>query len=115
MGERWMASRKDRLHVLRHAYASIIPEPGESVVTLARWFGHSSPTTTLDYYTHFMPSAGGKGRVRTFSDARGTAISPPPSEPSRGSLSVMRPEALPLSRTVEWNLRRLGTLSAEAS
>ncbi|UUU25903.1 tyrosine-type recombinase/integrase [Streptomyces sp. DSM 40750] len=61
-GERWMASRKDGFHVLRHTYASVILEAGESVVTLARWLGHSSPTITLDYYAHFMPEAGSKGR-----------------------------------------------------
>ncbi|WP_405951516.1 tyrosine-type recombinase/integrase [Streptomyces prunicolor] len=61
-GERWKASRKDGFHVLRHTYASVILEAGESVVTLARWLGHSSPTITLDYYAHFMPEAGGKGR-----------------------------------------------------
>ncbi|MCX4437550.1 tyrosine-type recombinase/integrase [Streptomyces mirabilis] len=60
--ERWKASRKDGFHVLRHTYASVILEAGESVVTLARWLGHSSPTITLDYYAHFMPEAGGKGR-----------------------------------------------------
>ncbi|WP_260462114.1 N-6 DNA methylase [Streptomyces lateritius] len=62
-GERWMASRKDGFRVLRHTYASIILEAGESVVTLARWLGHSSPTITLDHYAHFMPEAGGKGRA----------------------------------------------------
>lgn len=36
--------------------------PGESVVTLARWLGHSTPTITPDFYAHFMPEAGGKGR-----------------------------------------------------
>ena len=61
-GERWKASRKDGFHVLRHTYASVILEAGESVVTLARRLGHSSPTITLDYYAHFMPEAGGKGR-----------------------------------------------------
>ncbi|MER5439041.1 site-specific integrase [Streptomyces sp. NPDC002790] len=60
--ERWKASRRDGFHVLRHTYASIILEAGESVVTLARWLGHSSPTITLDFYAHFMPEAGGKGR-----------------------------------------------------
>lgn len=61
--KRWKASRKDGFHVLRHTYASIILEAGESVVTLARWLGHSSPTITLDHYAHFMPEAGGKGRA----------------------------------------------------
>ncbi|WP_412076280.1 site-specific integrase [Streptomyces xanthophaeus] len=62
-GQCWKASRKDGFHVLRHTYASIILEAGESVVTLARWLGHSSPTITLDHYAHFMPEAGGKGRA----------------------------------------------------
>ncbi|WP_327255546.1 hypothetical protein [Streptomyces sp. NBC_01244] len=48
-GERWKASRKDGFHVLRHTGASIILEADESVVTLARRLGHSSPTITLDY------------------------------------------------------------------
>lgn len=61
-GERWKASRKDGFHVLRHTYASVILEAGESVVTLARWLGHSTPTITLDFNAHFMPEAGGKGR-----------------------------------------------------
>ncbi|WP_406161478.1 site-specific integrase [Streptomyces canus] len=60
-GERWKASRKDGFHVLRHTYASVILEAGESVGTLARWLGHSSPTITLDYYAHFMPEAGRQG------------------------------------------------------
>ncbi|MGW3957952.1 integrase [Streptomyces sp. NPDC004752] len=38
-------------------------EAGESVVTLARWLGRSSPSITLDYYAHFMPEAGRRGRT----------------------------------------------------
>jgi hypothetical protein len=48
--------------MLRHTSTSVILEAGESVITLARWLGHSSPTITLDYYAHFMPEAGGEGR-----------------------------------------------------
>lgn len=33
------------------------------VVTLARWFGRSSPAVTLGYYAHFMPGAGSKARA----------------------------------------------------
>ncbi|MEU8678140.1 site-specific integrase [Streptomyces sp. NPDC048560] len=58
----WEAAHRDGFHVLRHTYASVVLEAGESVVTLARWLGHSSPTITLDHYAHFMPEAGGKGR-----------------------------------------------------
>ncbi|WP_078078473.1 tyrosine-type recombinase/integrase [Streptomyces niveus] len=49
--------------MLRHSCASFMPEAGESVVTLARWLGHSSPAITLGYYAHFMPEAGSKGRT----------------------------------------------------
>jgi hypothetical protein len=49
--------------VLRHTYASMMLEAGESVVTLARWLGHFSPAITLGYYAHFMPEAGSKGRT----------------------------------------------------
>jgi integrase len=49
--------------VLRHTYVSIMLEAGESVVTLARWLGSSSPTVTLGYYAHFKPEAGSKGRI----------------------------------------------------
>ncbi|MDX2934759.1 site-specific integrase [Streptomyces ipomoeae] len=59
----WAAAPKDGFHVLRHTYASIMLEAGESVVTVARWLGHSSPTITLGYYAHFMPEAGSKGRT----------------------------------------------------
>ncbi|WP_405735173.1 site-specific integrase [Streptomyces sp. NBC_01537] len=59
----WEAAPKDGFHVLRHTYASVMLEAGESVVTLARWLGHSSPAITLGYYAHFMPEAGSKGRT----------------------------------------------------
>lgn len=49
--------------MLRHTCASLMPEAGESVVTLARWLGHSSPAITLGYYAHFTPEAGRKGRT----------------------------------------------------
>ncbi len=47
--------------MLCHTDASIMLEAGESVVTPARWLGHSSPAVTLGYYAHFMPEAGSKG------------------------------------------------------
>ncbi|GAA2529926.1 hypothetical protein GCM10010398_13640 [Streptomyces fimbriatus] len=40
-----------------------MPEAGESVVTLARWLGHSSPAITLGYYAHFVPSGSSAGSV----------------------------------------------------
>ncbi|MFI2352104.1 glycosyltransferase family 39 protein [Streptomyces sp. NPDC019443] len=57
------AAPQHGFHVLRQTYASIMLEAGESVVTLARRLGHSSPAVTLGYYAHFMPEAGSKGRT----------------------------------------------------
>jgi integrase len=54
-------SRSDMFHVLRHTYASVQLEAGESVVSLSTWLGHSSPKITLDHYAHFMPGAGFRG------------------------------------------------------
>jgi hypothetical protein len=36
-------------------------EAGESVVSLSKWLGHSTPKVTLDHYAHFMPGAGRRG------------------------------------------------------
>ncbi|MFI5794404.1 tyrosine-type recombinase/integrase [Streptomyces sp. NPDC051677] len=60
-------------HVLRHTYASIMLEAGESVVTLARRLGHSSPAVTLGYYAHFMPE-GRKAGSRKPEAGGGTAV-----------------------------------------
>ncbi|SFG69287.1 hypothetical protein SAMN02787118_12644 [Streptomyces mirabilis] len=60
---RWEAAPNDGFHVLRHTYAPVMLDAGESVVTSARWLGHSSPAVTLGYYAHFMPEAGSKGRT----------------------------------------------------
>lgn len=63
--------------MLRHGYASMMLAAGESVVTLAQWLGHSSPTVTLRCCAHFMPEAGKKwarGRRRA-SGEPGTPLS----------------------------------------
>lgn len=54
-------SRELGFHALRHTFASVQLEAGESVVTLAAWLGHSSPTVTMEHYAHFMPGAGARG------------------------------------------------------
>ncbi|KUL43791.1 hypothetical protein ADL22_12935 [Streptomyces sp. NRRL F-4489] len=53
----WEAAPKGGFRVLRHPYASVLLEAGETVVTVAQWLGHSSPVITLGYYAHFMPEA----------------------------------------------------------
>lgn len=54
-------SREDMFHVLRHTFASVQLEAGESIVSVSKWLGHSTPNITLGYYAHFMPEAGRRG------------------------------------------------------
>ncbi|MDE0105513.1 MAG: tyrosine-type recombinase/integrase [Bryobacterales bacterium] len=52
-----MADLRDvRLHDLRHSYASIALEQGESIPTIGRLLGHRDPATTLRY-THFADAS----------------------------------------------------------
>ena len=41
-----------RLHDLRHSVASNLLNSDFTVVQVAEWLGHSSSTTTLNYYAH---------------------------------------------------------------
>ncbi|MDX3246743.1 hypothetical protein [Streptomyces sp. ME18-1-4] len=59
----YASPREDMFHVLRHTYASVQLEAGESVVSLSKWLGHSAPKVTLDHYAHFMPGAGHRGQA----------------------------------------------------
>ncbi|WP_367221410.1 integrase [Streptomyces sp. 16-176A] len=56
----WEPSREHGYHALGHFYASEQLEAGESVVSLARWLGHSDPGS-LRKYAHFLPRAGSRG------------------------------------------------------
>jgi len=45
------------MHALRHLYASVLLDAGESVKALAEYLGHSDPGFTLRTYTHLLPSS----------------------------------------------------------
>lgn len=45
-----------RLHDLRHSVASNLLANGYSVVEVQEWLGHSSPSTTLNFYSHIDSS-----------------------------------------------------------
>ena len=46
-----------RLHDLRHSAASNLLDMGFTVVEVADWLGHESPTTTLKFYAHVDKTA----------------------------------------------------------
>jgi integrase len=46
--------KRVRFHDLRHTYASMLIEQGESIKYIQNQMGHSSPTVTLNIYTHLF-------------------------------------------------------------
>jgi integrase len=44
-------------HTLRHTYASILIDGGESVTVVARRLGHANPSETLRTYSHLWPDS----------------------------------------------------------
>jgi site-specific recombinase XerD len=45
------------MHALRHPYASVLLDAGESVKALSGYLGHSDPGFTLRVYTHLLPTS----------------------------------------------------------
>ncbi|SDY98654.1 Phage integrase family protein [Micromonospora pattaloongensis] len=50
-------TRHNGMHVLRHTYASVLLDAGESVKALSAYLGHADPGFTLRVYTHLLPSS----------------------------------------------------------
>jgi hypothetical protein len=61
-GERYASAREHGMHALRHFYASVLLDAGESIRALSTYLGHSDPGFTLRVYTHLMPSSEGRTR-----------------------------------------------------
>lgn len=61
-GESYAESRENGMHALRHFYASVLLNAGESIKAVAEYLGHSDPGLTLRVYAHLMPSS--KERTR---------------------------------------------------
>ncbi|MFI7219155.1 tyrosine-type recombinase/integrase [Micromonospora maritima] len=51
------SSRATGMHALRHFYASVLLDAGESVKALSEYLGHADPGFTLRTYTHLMPTS----------------------------------------------------------
>ncbi|MDH6126890.1 site-specific integrase [Kitasatospora sp. GP82] len=82
-GQRHQAAREDGMHALRHFYASVLLDAGESIKALSGYLGHSDPGFTLRVYTHLMPSSDGRTRraVDKLYEALGWAASSKPDGP----------------------------------
>lgn len=55
------------MHGLRHHYASVLLDAGESIRAIANYLGHTDPGFTLRTYTHLMPES--SERTRNVIDA----------------------------------------------
>jgi integrase len=51
------AIRENGCHALRHFYASVLLDAGESIKAVSEYLGHSDPGFTLRVYTHLMPAS----------------------------------------------------------
>jgi integrase len=72
-GEEFTAAREHGMHALRHYYASVLLDAGESIKALSEYLGHHDPGFPLRTYTHLMPAS--EERTRKAVDAALSAIS----------------------------------------
>ena len=63
------------MHALRHFYASVLLDAGESIKALSEYLGHSDPGFTLRTYTHLMPAS--ESRTRKAVDKALRNVDPP--------------------------------------
>lgn len=50
------------MHALRHFYASVLIDAGESVRAVADYLGHADPGFTLRVYAHLFPASEDRAR-----------------------------------------------------
>lgn len=50
-------TRENGMHALRHHYASVLLDAGETIKALSEYLGHSDPGFTLRVYTHLLPTS----------------------------------------------------------
>ncbi|MFF0151076.1 tyrosine-type recombinase/integrase [Micromonospora sp. NPDC005203] len=63
-------NRHNGMHVLRHTYASVLLDAGESIKALSAYLGHADPGFTLRTYTHLLPASEDRTR-RAIDEALG--------------------------------------------
>lgn len=103
-GGSYAESRENGMHALRHFYASVLLDAGETIRALAEYLGHSDPGLTLRVYAHLMPSSRRRTRkavAAVFEGARGCLRTGPsplslrsrPSAPERSGDRSRSPES----------------------
>lgn len=73
------ATRENGCHALRHYYASVLLDGGESIRTVSDHLGHADPAYTLRTYTHLMPAS--SSRTMDIIDAAFRAMPASPAGP----------------------------------
>lgn len=63
--------RDNGTHALRHFYASVLLDAGESIKALSEYLGHHDPGFTLRTYTHLMPASETRTRAAVDSVFKG--------------------------------------------
>lgn len=61
-GKSYASAREHGMHALRHFYASVLLDAGESNKAVSEYLGHSGPAMTLRVYAHLMPSSAERAR-----------------------------------------------------
>jgi integrase len=60
---RYVTTRKEGVHQLRHYYASVTLAGGVTIKELAEYLGHRDPAFTLRVYAHLLPSTHDRARM----------------------------------------------------
>jgi integrase len=60
---RYITTRREGIHQLRHYYASVMLAGGVSIKELAEYLGHSDPAFTLRVYAHMLPCSHDRARA----------------------------------------------------
>ncbi|MFG2919364.1 tyrosine-type recombinase/integrase [Kitasatospora sp. NPDC048298] len=61
-GESYASAREHGMHALRHFFASILLDAGESIKAVSEYLGHADPGLTLRVYAHLMPDSRHRAR-----------------------------------------------------
>jgi integrase len=60
---RYVTTRKEGIHQLRHYFASVMLAGGVSIKEVAEYLGHADPAFTLRVYAHLLPSSHDRART----------------------------------------------------